>query len=112
MKPVKYALLMIALLLSPIKLMSMTEDEARDYIKEFISKQQDFGKHDETLKLTFANINIDDNGVKVIFNKEDDVFNPLFPELTEGIRKTMYSIHYSRSLLKESSKPLRRRTDT
>ena len=63
MKPVKYALLMIALLLSPIKLMSMTEDEARDYIKEFISKQQDFGKYDETLKLTFANINIDDNDV-------------------------------------------------
>ena len=89
MKPVKYALLMIALLLSPIKLMSMTEDEARDYIKEFISKQQDFGKHDETLKLTFANINIDDNGVKVIFNKEDDVFNPLFPELTEGKFKTV-----------------------
>ena len=89
MKPVKYALLMIALLLSPIKLMSMTEDEARDYIKEFISKQQDFGKHDETLKLTFANINIDDNDVKVIFNKEDDVFNPLFPELTEGKFKTV-----------------------
>ena len=89
MKPVKYALLMIALLLSPIKLMSMTEDEARDYIKEFISKQQDFGKYDETLKLTFANINIDDNGVKVIFNKEDDVFNPLFPELTEGKFKTV-----------------------
>ena len=69
--------------------MSMTEDEARDYIKEFISKQQDFGKHDETLKLTFANINIDDNDVKVIFNKEDDVFNPLFPELTEGKFKTV-----------------------
>ena len=45
--------------------------------------------YNETLKLTFANINIDDNGVKVIFNKEDDVFNPLFPELTEGKFKTV-----------------------
>ena len=91
MKPVKYALLMIALLLSPIKIMasSMSEDEARDYIKAFIEKQKDFGKYDETLKLTFANVSIDDNGIKVIFNKEDDVFNPLFPELTEGKFKTV-----------------------
>ena len=69
--------------------MAMSEDEARDRIKEFIGRQHDFGMYNETLKLTFANINIDDNGVKVIFNKEDDVFNPLFPELTEGKFKTV-----------------------
>lgn len=89
MKPVKYTLLLIAILLSPIQLMAMSEDEARDRIKEFIGRQHDFGMYNETLKLTFANINIDDNGVKVIFNKEDDVFNPLFPELTEGKFKTV-----------------------
>ena len=89
MKPVKYTLLLIAILLSPIQLMAMSEDEARDLIKEFIGRQHDFGMYNETLKLTFANINIDDNGVKVIFNKEDDVFNPLFPELTEGKFKTV-----------------------
>lgn len=89
MKPVKYTLLLIALLLSPIQLMAMSEDEARDRIKEFISRQHDFGMYNETLKLTFANINIDDSGVKVIFNKEDDVFNPLYPELTEGKFKTV-----------------------
>ena len=69
--------------------MAMSEDEARDRIKEFIGRQHDFGMYNETLKLTFANINIDDNGVKVIFNKEDDAFNPLFPELTEGKFKTV-----------------------
>lgn len=69
--------------------MAMSEDEARDRIKEFVGRQHDFGMYNETLKLTFANINIDDNGVKVIFNKEDDVFNPLFPELTEGKFKTV-----------------------
>lgn len=89
MKPVKYTLLLIAILLSPIQLMAMSEDEARDRIKEFVGRQHDFGMYNETLKLTFANINIDDNGVKVIFNKEDDVFNPLFPELTEGKFKTV-----------------------
>ena len=89
MKPVKYTLLLIAILLSPIQLMAMSEDEARDRIKEFIGRQHDFGMYNETLKLTFANINIDDNGVKVIFNKEDDAFNPLFPELTEGKFKTV-----------------------
>ena len=83
MKPVKYALFLIVLLLSPIKSMAMSEDEARDYIKVFIEKQKDFGMYNETLKLTFANIHIDDNGIKVIFNKEDDVFNPLYPDLTE-----------------------------
>ena len=89
MKPVKYALFLIVLLLSPIKSMAMSEDEARDYIKVFIEKQKDFGMYNETLKLTFANIHIDDNGVKVIFNKEDDVFNPLYPDLTEGKFKTV-----------------------
>lgn len=89
MKPVKYTLLLIAILLSPIQLMAMSEDEARDRIKEFVGKQHDFGMYNETLKLTFANINIDDNGVKVIFNKEDDVFNPLYPELTDGKFKTV-----------------------
>lgn len=89
MKPVKYTLLLIAILLSPIQLMAMSEDEARDRIKEFVGRQHDFGMYNETLKLTFANINIDDNGVKVIFNKEDDVFNPLYPELTEGKFKTV-----------------------
>lgn len=89
MKPVKYTLLLIAILLSPIQLMAMSEDEARDRIKEFIGRQHDFGMYNETLKLTFANINIDDNGVKVIFNKEDDVFNPLYPELTDGKFKTV-----------------------
>ena len=89
MKPVKYTLFLIVLLLSPIKLMGMSQDEARDCIKEFIDRQKDFGKFDETLKLTFANIHIDENGVKVIFNKEDDVFNPLFPDLTEGKFKTV-----------------------
>ena len=69
--------------------MAMSEDEARDYIKVFIEKQKDFGMYNETLKLTFANIHIDDNGVKVIFNKEDDVFNPLYPDLTEGKFKTV-----------------------
>lgn len=69
--------------------MAMSEDEARDRIKEFIGRQHDFGMYNETLKLTFANINIDDNGVKVIFNKEDDVFNPLYPELTDGKFKTV-----------------------
>ena len=39
MKAVKYSLLLIALLLSPIKLMAMSEDEARDYIKVFLEKQ-------------------------------------------------------------------------
>ncbi len=89
MKPVKYTLLLIAILLSPIQLMAMSEDEARDRIKEFVGRQHDFGMYNETLKLTFANINIDDNGVKVIFNKEDDVFNPLYPELTDGKFKTV-----------------------
>ena len=89
MKPVKYALFLIVLLLSPIKSMAMSEDEARDYIKVFIEKQKDFGMYNETLKLTFANIHIDDNGIKVIFNKEDDVFNPLYPDLTEGKFKTV-----------------------
>ena len=89
MKPVKYTLLLIAILLSPIQLMAMSEDEARDRIKEFIDRQHEFGMYNETLKLTFANINIDDNGVKVIFNKEDDVFNPLYPELTDGKFKTV-----------------------
>lgn len=69
--------------------MAMSEDEARDRIKEFIGRQHDFGMYNETLKLTFANINIDDNGVKVIFNKEDDAFNPLYPELTDGKFKTV-----------------------
>lgn len=69
--------------------MAMSEDEARDYIKVFIEKQKDFGMYNETLKLTFANIHIDDNGIKVIFNKEDDVFNPLYPDLTEGKFKTV-----------------------
>lgn len=69
--------------------MAMSEDEARDRIKEFVGRQHDFGMYNETLKLTFANINIDDNGVKVIFNKEDDVFNPLYPELTDGKFKTV-----------------------
>ncbi len=89
MKPVKYTLLLIAILLSPIQLMAMSEDEARDRIKEFVGRQHDFGMYNETLKLTFANINIDDNGVKVIFNKEDDAFNPLYPELTDGKFKTV-----------------------
>ena len=69
--------------------MGMSEDDARDCIKEFISKRQDFGQYNETLNLTFANVNIDDNSIKVIFNKEDDVFKPLFPELTEGKFKTI-----------------------
>ena len=91
MKPVKDTLFLIVLLLSlfPIKSMGMSEDDARDCIKEFISKRQDFGQYNETLNLTFANVNIDDNSIKVIFNKEDDVFKPLFPELTEGKFKTI-----------------------
>ena len=91
MKPVKDTLFLIVLLLSlfSIKSMGMSEDDARDCIKEFISKRQDFGQYNETLNLTFANVNIDDNSIKVIFNKEDDVFKPLFPELTEGKFKTI-----------------------
>ena len=73
MKPVKDTLFLIVLLLSlfPIKSMGMSEDDARDCIKEFISKRQDFGQYNETLNLTFANVNIDDNSIKVIFNKEE-----------------------------------------
>ena len=69
--------------------MGMTEEDARDCLKEFVNREQEFGKFDETLKLTFANAHIDDNGIKIVFNKEDDVFKPLFPELTEGKFKTV-----------------------
>jgi TonB family protein len=89
MKPVKYTLFLIVLLLSPINIMGMTEEDARDCLKEFVNREQEFGKFDETLKLTFANAHIDDNGIKIVFNKEDDVFKPLFPELTEGKFKTV-----------------------
>ena len=72
MKPVKYTLFLIVLLLSPINIMGMTEEDARDCLKEFVNREQEFGKFDETLKLTFANAHIDDNGIKIVFNKEDD----------------------------------------
>lgn len=91
MKSVKNTLLLIAtmLLSLPIMAIEMTEEDAREVIKEFLEKQQkDFGKYDETLRLTFANIEIEGNSVKVTFNKDDDTFTPIFPELTEGKFKT------------------------
>lgn len=91
MKSIKNYLTLIAIMLFSLPTMAqeMSEDEAIECIKTYIDSQKSgFGTFDETLHVTLANIQVDGNRVKVVFNKEDGEFTPLFPELTEGKFKT------------------------
>ena len=67
----------------------MSQDEARECVSAYIDKlKQHFGTNNSIIKVTLANIQIDQDRVKVVFNKEEGTFTPLFPELTEGKFKT------------------------
>lgn len=91
MKSIKSYLILIATMLFslPIMAFDMSEEDACECIKSFIDKQKpEFGKFNETLRVTLANVQVEGNRVKVVFNKDEASFSPLFPELTEGKFKT------------------------
>ena len=91
MKLVRNTLLLIALTLFslPIMALEMTEDDARECISAYIDRlKDDFGKYNDITKVTLANMQLEEKRVKVVFNKEEGNFAPLFPELTEGKFKT------------------------
>lgn len=91
MKSVKFYLALIAAMLLSLPTMAfdMSEEDARECIKSYIDKKKpEFGKFNEILHVTLANIQVEGNRVKVVFNKADNNFKPIFPELTEGKFKT------------------------
>lgn len=96
MKSIRNTLILIAAMLFSLPTMAieMTKEEARDYVKAFVERQKDgFGKSDETLQITFANVEFDENSIKYYFNRNLDEFTPVFPELTEGKFKTNAQEH-------------------
>ena len=95
MKSIRNTLILIAAMLFSLPTMAieMTKEEARDYVKAFVERQKDsFGKSDETLQITFANVEFDENSIKYYFNRNLDEFTPVFPELTEASLVSMPSI--------------------
>lgn len=91
MKSLKNTLLLIAVMLFSLPTMAyeMSQDEARECISAYIDRlKQHFGTYNSITKVTLANMQIDQDRVKVVFNKEEGTFTPLFPELTEGKFKT------------------------
>jgi hypothetical protein len=72
----------------------MSKEEARDYVKAFVERQKDdFGKSNETLQLTFANVEIEENCIIYYFIRDKDEFTPTMQELTQGKFKTNAQEH-------------------
>ena len=96
MKSIRNTLILVAVTLFSLPTMAfeMSKEEARDYVKAFVERQKDdFGKSNETLQLTFANVEIEENCIIYYFNRDKDEFTPTMQELTQGKFKTNAQEH-------------------